>query len=197
MLLGARLAVNTHNMGGRFEESLKNARWSMNPQKVGDGLKNIVEFQVQIKGHNQREYENKWQGWQNWTGEKLATKLTKDNQQPVSFPPAKWWPGTLPEFEGEGWWQRPQSRVTCKHCRGGCVEIPSLRSNKCHGCEKQMQTKGKRLDGISGKSKMSLSLSNLLVGWHPERCATMKAQGRQIHYVPRWELLADVALITS
>jgi len=70
---GARLAVNTHNMGGRFVESVKNARWSMSPQEAGDGLKRIVEFQVQIKGHNQRDYEDKWQGWQNWTDEKLAT----------------------------------------------------------------------------------------------------------------------------
>jgi len=29
--LGAQLAVNTHNMGGRFVESMKNARWSMSP----------------------------------------------------------------------------------------------------------------------------------------------------------------------
>jgi len=83
MPFGARLAVNTHNMGGRFVESVKNALWSMSPQEVGDGLESIVEFQVQIKGHNQREYEHKWQGWQNWTDEKLATKLTKDDQQPV------------------------------------------------------------------------------------------------------------------
>ena len=75
MQLGARLAVNTHNMGGRFVESVKNARWSMRPQEAGDGLESMVEFQVQIKGHNQREYEDKWQGWQNWTDEKLATKL--------------------------------------------------------------------------------------------------------------------------
>ena len=46
MSLGARLAVNTHNMGGRFVESVKNARWSMSPQEVGDGLESIVEFQV-------------------------------------------------------------------------------------------------------------------------------------------------------
>jgi len=32
-----------------------------------------------IKGHNQREYDDKLQGWQNWTDEKLATKLTKDD----------------------------------------------------------------------------------------------------------------------
>ena len=55
----------------------------MRPQEAGDGLERMVEFQVQIKGHNQREYEDKWQGWQNWTYEKLATKLTKDDQQPV------------------------------------------------------------------------------------------------------------------
>jgi len=83
MPLGARLAVNTHNMGGRFVESVKNARWWMSPQEAGYGLESIVEFQVQIKGHNRREYEDKWQGWQNWTDEKLATKLTNDDQQPV------------------------------------------------------------------------------------------------------------------
>ena len=38
MPLGARLAVNTHNMGGRFVESVNNARWLMNPQEAGDGL---------------------------------------------------------------------------------------------------------------------------------------------------------------
>ena len=77
MQLGARLALNTHNMGGRFVESVKNARWSMSPQEAGNGLglENIVEFQVQIKGYNQREYEDEWQGWQNWTDESLATKL--------------------------------------------------------------------------------------------------------------------------
>jgi len=31
MPLGARLMVNTHNMGGRFVESVKNAQWSMSP----------------------------------------------------------------------------------------------------------------------------------------------------------------------
>ena len=46
MPLGARLAVNTHNMGGRFVESVKNARWSMSPHEAGDGLESIVEFQV-------------------------------------------------------------------------------------------------------------------------------------------------------
>ena len=63
--------------GGRFVKSVKNARWSMSLQEAGDGLESIVEFQVQIKGHNQREYEDNWQGWQNWTDEKLATKLTR------------------------------------------------------------------------------------------------------------------------
>jgi len=62
MPLGARIAVNTHNMGGRFVESVKNARWLMSLQEAGDGLESMVEFQVQIKGHNQREYEDKWQG---------------------------------------------------------------------------------------------------------------------------------------
>ena len=148
MPLGARLAVNTHNMGGRFVESVKNARWSMSPQEAGDGLKSMVEFQVQIKGHNQREYEDKWQGWQNWTDEKLATKLTKDDQQPVLLLPARWWPDTLPEFESGGWWQRPHKRVRCRQCKCSLVENPSFKSSKCHGCGKQMKTKGKRPEGI-------------------------------------------------
>jgi len=71
MPLGVRLAVNTHNMEGHFVESVKNARWLMSPQEAGDGLESIVEFQVQIKGHDQREYEDKWQGWQNWTDDPL------------------------------------------------------------------------------------------------------------------------------
>jgi len=49
MPLGACLAVNTHNMGGHFEESVKNARWSMSPQEAGYGFESIVEFQVKIK----------------------------------------------------------------------------------------------------------------------------------------------------
>ena len=92
MPLGARLVLNTHNIGGRFVESVRNAQWSMSPQEAGDGLESIVEFQVQIKGHNKREYdsEDKWQGWQNWTDEQLATKLTKDDQQLVLLLPARW-----------------------------------------------------------------------------------------------------------
>jgi len=86
-------------MGGRFVESVKNARWSMSLQEAGDGLESIDEFQIKIKEHNQREYEDKWQGWQNWTDEKIATKLTKDDQQTVLLLPARWWPDTLPEFE--------------------------------------------------------------------------------------------------
>jgi len=104
-------------MGGHFVESVKNAWWSMNLQDAGDAFDNIVEFQVQIKGHNQQEYENKWQGWQDWTDEKLATKLTKDDHQLVLLLPARWWPDTLPEFESGGWWKRPQTRVKCRHCR--------------------------------------------------------------------------------
>jgi len=83
MPLGAHFAINTHSMGGRFVESVKNARWSMRPQEAGDGFESIIKFQVYIKGHNQREYEDKWQGWQNWTDKKLATNLTKDDQQLV------------------------------------------------------------------------------------------------------------------
>jgi len=62
MPLGVRLALNTHKMGGHFVQSVKNAQWSMSPQEAGVGLESMVECQVQIKGHNQREYEDKWQG---------------------------------------------------------------------------------------------------------------------------------------
>jgi len=59
MSLDARLAVNTHNMRGRFVESVNNARWSMSRKEERDGLEIIIEFHVQIKGHNEREYEDK------------------------------------------------------------------------------------------------------------------------------------------
>ena len=128
MPLGARLAVNTYNIGGRFVESVKNSRWSMSLQEAGHGLEIIIEFQVQINGHNQREYKDKWQGWQNWTDEKLATNRTKDNQQPVLILPARWWPDTLPEFESGGWWQRPHTRGRWWLCKFSLVENPDFRS---------------------------------------------------------------------
>jgi len=103
----------------------------MRPQKAGDVLESIVKFQVQIKGHNKQEYEDKGQGWQNWTDEKLATKLTKDDQQPVLLLPARWWPDTLPEFENGGWWRRPHKRVMCRQCTCSLVENPSFKSRKC------------------------------------------------------------------
>jgi len=35
-----------HNMGGRFVESVKNARWLMSPHEAGVGLESMVKFQV-------------------------------------------------------------------------------------------------------------------------------------------------------
>jgi len=158
MPLGARLAVITHNMGGCFIESVKKAQLLMSPQEARDALESILEFQVQIKGHNQRENEEKLQGWQNWTDEKLATKQTKDDQQPVLLLPAKWWSDMLPEFESGGWWQRPHTRGRCRQCKCSLVENPSFESSKCQkvasvmhrriGCGKQMKTRGKRPDGM-------------------------------------------------
>ena len=49
MPLGACLAVSTQNMGERFVESVKNARWSMSPQEAGNGLESIVEFRSRSK----------------------------------------------------------------------------------------------------------------------------------------------------
>jgi len=72
----------------------------------------------------------------NSTDEKLATKLTKDDQQPDLLLPATWWPNTLPEFENVEWWQRSHTRVKCRQCHGKCslVENPSYRSSNCHEC---------------------------------------------------------------
>jgi len=75
-------------------------------------------------------------------------KLTKDNQQPAMLLPARWWPDTLPEFESGGWWQRPHTRVKCRQCQCGFVEKPSLGSSKCHRCERRIEIKCDRLDGI-------------------------------------------------
>ena len=62
MPLGARLVLNTHNMGWCFVESVRNAQWLMSLQEARDGIRSIVDYQVHIKGHNQRKYEEKWQG---------------------------------------------------------------------------------------------------------------------------------------
>ena len=94
-----RLAVNTHNMGGAFCRISEECTVVDEPARGGRWIRKHFEFQVHIKGHNQREYEDKWQGWQNWTDKKLATKPTKDDQQPVLLLPARWWPDMLPEFE--------------------------------------------------------------------------------------------------
>jgi len=51
----------------------------------------VITKAIIIKGHNQQECENKWQEWQNWTDDKLATNLTKDDQQPLLLLPAKRW----------------------------------------------------------------------------------------------------------
>jgi len=109
------------------------------PQRILD-LKIYANANIHSSesGHglaHQREYEDKWQGWQNWTDEKLATKLTKDDQQPVLLLPARWWPDTLPEFESGGWWQRPHKRVRCRQCKCSLVENPSFKSSKCHASE--------------------------------------------------------------
>ena len=52
------------------------------------------------------------------------------------------------EFESGGWWQRPHTRVKCRQCKCSLVENPSFKSSKCHGCGRQMKTKGKRPEGI-------------------------------------------------
>jgi len=65
----------------------------------------------------------------------LATKLTKDDQQPVLLLPARWWPDTLPEFESGEWWRRPHKRVRCRQCKCSFVENLSFKSSKCHALE--------------------------------------------------------------
>ena len=112
-------------------------------QEAGDGLESIGQFQVKIKGYNKQGYEDKRQGWQNWTDKKLATKLTKNDQQLFLLLPARWWPDTLPEFESGGWWQRSHTRVRCRQCECSLVENPCFKSSKCHGCGKQMKPKVK------------------------------------------------------
>ena len=69
-----------------------------------------------------------------WTDGKLATKLTKNDQQPVFILPARWWPDTLPEFESGGWWQRPHKQVRCRRHKCSLVENPSFKSSNCQGC---------------------------------------------------------------
>jgi len=61
----------------------------------------------------------------------------------------------------------------CRQCKCSLVENPNFKSSKCHECEKQMKTKGKRLDSIVftnadpryvGKGRIKFYLAN--VGAH-------------------------------
>ena len=91
-------------MGVIAEGILRGCQGLVTPLFLGYPL-SVFNKNSTLKGHKQREYEDKWQGWQNWTDEKIATQLRKDDQRPVLLLPARWWPDTLPEVESGGWWQ--------------------------------------------------------------------------------------------
>jgi len=38
--------------------------------------------------------------------------------------------------------------VRCRQCKCSSVENPNFKRSKCHGCEKQIKSEGKSLDGI-------------------------------------------------
>jgi len=46
---------------------MKNTQWSISLQEAQEGIENVIEFQLQIKGHKQQEYVEKWPDWQNRT----------------------------------------------------------------------------------------------------------------------------------
>ena len=56
--------------------------------------------------------------------------------------------GSVTSPQSAGWWQRPHKRVRCRQYKCSLVENPSFKSSKCHGCGKQMKTKGRRPEGI-------------------------------------------------
>ena len=138
---GARLALNTYDMGGRLNQWRMYSGWWARKRRGVDS-KAQLSFRSRSKDTNQREYEDKWQEWQYWTDAKPATKQTKDDQQPFLLLPARWWPATLPEIESEGWWQRPHVQVKCRQSKYILFEDPGFRSSKCHGCKKQMKIQG-------------------------------------------------------
>ena len=61
MPLGARFSVNTHNVGGCFEETVKHAQWWTSPQETGHNLESIFEsLQSRSQDKNQCEHKERW-----------------------------------------------------------------------------------------------------------------------------------------
>jgi len=103
----------------------------------------MVEFNVQVSGHEATEKASRIQVWQGLSDWQLADRFDRD--RPVLLSPGSWWSGQHePEFESAGWWQKPTRRAKCKQC-AQCEAVKEfgkdfhkmqlVRGGKCLACK--------------------------------------------------------------
>jgi len=112
--LGEQIAVNMHTMGTSFVGKVRDVRQIAEAQ-IGEGVADMMEFEVQVNGHEATEKANRFQAWQGLLHWPLADKFNRD--RPVLLLPVSWWSGQhQPEFESAGCWQKPTRQAWCKQC---------------------------------------------------------------------------------
>ena len=90
--------------------------------QIRKGVADMVQFEAQVSGHEETEKANRIQAWQGLLDWQLANRFDRDRL--VLLLPGSSWSGQHePEFESEGWWQKPTRRAWCKQCaRCGIVK---------------------------------------------------------------------------
>ena len=100
--LGEQVAVN---MRTSFVGKVRDVRQIAEAQN-GEGVADMMEFEVQVNGHEATEKANRIQAWQGLLDWELAERFNRD--RPVLLLPGSWWSGqNEPEFGSAGWWQKP------------------------------------------------------------------------------------------
>ena len=72
--LGERVAANMHTMGTSFVGKLRDV-WQIAGAQIGERVVDMVEFKVQVNGHEATEKANRIQAWQGLLDWQLADRL--------------------------------------------------------------------------------------------------------------------------
>jgi len=97
-----------HTMSTSFVGKVRDVRQTAEAQ-IREGVADMVEFKVQVNGHEATEKANRIQAWQGLSDWQLADRFDKDLTQ------GSWWSGQhKPEFKTAGCWQKPTRRAKCK-----------------------------------------------------------------------------------
>ena len=100
--MGERVVVNMHAMRQSFVGVVRDAKSTAEEQSEEREQGGVVE---------------------ELSDRQLVDRLVRD--RPILLIPASWWSEHKPEFESEGWWQKPTRRIQCEQCRK-CKETKEL-----------------------------------------------------------------------